>query len=723
MRARFGLLCAIPFALFATTLGCSKPPVPSGPAKPAEQSQPDFVPSKDEPNADVGVRLYKPADAPKFAAAAMPGTDPIAIPSVVNYEERQIVSAEVDGKIELVATPMTLRPDGIYEFRLPDGTVVATHDPAKFNPKNPHPRIDFSPRERILYKANPEKWVPYYKLREGDVVASDQTICVLDDSLVKTKRDSADKIKKASIEGKTQAEKGVKYSEDKIALYKDKLKTGVVSQTDYLNDLITLSRFEENVTQALQTIAKAEADYDEAQVMLTRHHVKTRVNGILRNVAKRDGEYAHAGEKIFEIQSTEKVRLEGMLDVQYYDRVMKVKRENLSVTVEPAVPSAPVRSHASHQLEVAGIAVTGHPDRPLVVSAALDGKVLVWDPNLREAKDAPIFPHNLPHPVAVRCVATTPLDVRPVLAITGADDGKVRIWNLANPDKLPTTPASEPADFHTSAVTAVAVSPDGKFAATAAGREVFIWNLADGKRLYSLPPEHRDTVTALSFTPQAQLMTASRDRTLKVWKLGSEKAAVTRTIDHRAGLVDLIGVSPDGGRVLFDQEKGRIDLVDMSDAQTVGQLTNVGPNLTFATLALFGPDHAAPGTSPDQLPPYTIVTAGGEGDLKGSLQVWQAARAGGRGTEIGRLITPGRVAVTCAAFSPHKDTPFLVVGTAAGTVHVWTPPSGPAKKLEGMITNVDATDPRYVTVRVEMSNKDLGLLDRSAATVIIKPRQ
>jgi WD40 repeat protein len=267
-------------------------------------------------------------------------------------------------------------------------------------------------------------------------------------------------------------------------------------------------------------------------------------------------------------------------------------------------------------------------------------------------------------------------------------------------------------------VTAIAVSPNGKYAATAAGREVFVWDLDAGKRLYSLPPEHRDTITSVSFTAQCQLVTAAKDRTLKVWKLGSEKAAVTRTVDHRSGVVDVLGVSPDGGRMLFDQDKGRIDLVNLSDAQTIGQLANVGPNVAFATLALFAPEFSADDKH------YTVVTVGGDGDLKGGLQVWQTPRAGGRGAEIARLITPGRVTVTCAAFSPHKDARFLVVGTATGQIHVWTPPSEPAKKLEGRITIVDSTDPRYVTVRAEMLNiKDAPIFDKGTATLIINPWQ
>jgi hypothetical protein len=50
---------------------------------------------------------------------------------------------------------------------------------------------------------------------------------------------------------------------------------------------------------------------------------------------------------------------------------------------------------------------------------------------------------------------------------------------------------------------------------------------------------------------------------------------------------------------------------------------------------------------------------------------------------------------------------------------VWTPPSGPAQQIKGRITNIDSADPRYVTVRVEMSNKEFPLDDHTTATVIV----
>lgn len=717
MRPRSALLVATPVLLAAALVGCKKD---TGPDKPPATGDSQLGTTtglqKDDPKADIGGALYKAAGAPPAYAAVAPGNDPIVIANcTVQFEDRQTVSAEVDGKIELIATPMKRRPDGVWEYKLADGTVV-THDPAKFDPKAPHPRIEFNPRDKLALKDNPEKWVPYYRLREGDLVTDEQVLCVLDDSLVSTKLAAAGVIKTAAQDGIKAAQDGVKYTEEKLKLLGDR--KDLFSRKEQLDDQITLTRFLENLAQSASTIAKATQEHDEAVVMMHRHRMKSRVDGIVRNIAKRPGEFVRAGEKIYEIQSTEKVRLEGNLDVQYYGRV----KRNMAVTVEPAVPSAPVKSHAWHRQEVAGIAVTGTAARPLVVSAGLDGSALVWDPNLKDEAGHPPAPTNLPHPVPVRCVACTPPGTRSTLAVTGGDDGKVRIWDVSNPSKLPQSPTREPADAHGSSVTFVAVSPDGKFAATAAGREVFVWNLDAGTKLYALPDSHRDGITSLAFTPQAQLVTASKDRTLKVWRVGAEKAHVAKTLDHRAGAVDVLGVSPDGGRVLFDQDKSRIDLVNLADGQTTGQLTNVGPSVAFATLAVFGPDYATP-NSPVEGSPYSIVTAGGEGDLKGGLQVWHAPRAGGRGSEVARFITPGRVAVTCAAFSPHKDAPFLVVGTAAGTVHVWTPPAGPAKKLEGRVTNIDSTDPRFVTVRVEMSNKDIGLLDRSAATVIVNPGQ
>jgi WD40 repeat protein len=623
-------------------------------------------PTVEDPNVPVGEMLFAAKAAPKVAGAIGAGSEPLVMGgATVQFDVRQQLSAEVDGKIEVLG----VRDDAI-------------------NPTDPlcvyHPR-------------DTEKKHRYRRLKEGANVTAGDIIVMMDDQIVVTRMNSAKASEEAAGEVLKSANEGVSLSKDKVKLSKQAWENKSGSFVDYLQDQITLTRFEENRSQALQAIAKAKADYSEAFVMTKKHQISSVVTGFIRTIVHHPGDFVKAGEKILEIQSTEVVRLEGSLDVQYASFVHAGKL----VAVEPAIPSAPAKSHKYHQKEITGVAVSSNPGRPLVVSASVDGTARVWD----VTKESPLV--TLAHPVPVRSVACSPAGSAPV-AITGGDDGKLRLWNLANPDALAKEP-KEADERHAAAVGAIAFSPDGKFFATAAGREVFVWSTADLKKLYSLPAEHRDSVTALHVTPQCTLVTASKDRTLKVWKLGTEKAGVMRTIDHRSGIVESLGVTSDGGRVVFDQDKDRLDLVSLADRSTFGQVQNSSATAAFATLAVFNPTDTM------------LATAGGDGELKGGLQVWNIPPAGGRGSEVARLFTPNRVPATAAAFSPSKDHPFLVVGTNAGGIHLWKPPAE-RKPYTGKIVFVESSDANKVNVRVEMPNpKELNLLDRSTANVIINP--
>ncbi|MBX9579157.1 MAG: HlyD family efflux transporter periplasmic adaptor subunit [Gemmataceae bacterium] len=664
MRVRPLLLSAL-FALPAAALvaGCNNDPGrPNGPAASAAESI----------DVDVGPSLYPAKPDVVIPPAPAGAVEPLVIPnSVISYEERQQVGAEVDGKIELLA----VRDDAI--------------DPG-------NPNCVYHPRDQAPVKAK------YRLLKEGDGVKSGQVLCWLDDQVVTTQMRAAREQMAAADEVEKAADQGVDLTNQKLEMTRIAGKAGGTSSSEVLQDMITKTRFVENAANARQSKAKSKADFDLAGVNLGKHRVASSVNGIVRTINRRGGEFVKAGERILEIQATDTVRLEGNLDIQYAGFL----KRGMPVEVEPARTFAPYKTAYLHRQEVTGVAVTADPARPLVVTAGADGTARVYD----VLKGAALG--NLPHPdrVPVRSVACSPADARPVLAVTGGDDGKVRVWDLSNPDRLPAEPKVL-ADTHAAAVGAVAFSPDGKYFATAAGRDVFVWAAADGKKLYALPADHRDAVTSLHFTPQGTLVTASKDRSLKVWKLGAEKAGLARTIDHRAGAIDHVGVTKDGGRVVFDQDKNRLDLVGLADRQTAGSVQNPGPTTVFGTLALFNRD--------DSL----LATAGGEGELKGGLQVWTVPPAGGRGTEAARLFTPGRVGVTAAAFSPVAEHPFLVVGTEKGTIHLWGPPPDARQKYTGKVVNVDATDPRFVTVRVEMDNRGLKLLDRSVATVIVNPAE
>ncbi len=650
--------------------------------------------------ASIGAPLYAPLPTPPVPPPRL-GNEPIIIsPAFVQYEDRQQVAAEVDGKIELIAAPLFQRPDGRYEWRPADG------DPILYDPDHPHPNIVFHPRD-------PDRKYPYWKLREGDAVQAGQTVCLLDDQLVQNRLETAIKHRNAAMEIRRHAQAGVENAQKKIDLYRNNPTTSIPPAT-MLDDQIMLSRFQENFAQATFEIVKAEQEQKEAELLLEKHRVTVSLNGIIRNIAKKPGEFVKAGEKIMEIQSTDKVRLEGNLDVQYAGRL----RRHMEVLVEPARPDAPAISYYAHRQPTVGVAVTGHADRPLIVSVGLDGTAVIWDAS---AEPGSGLTHNLPHPVPVRAVASSPWNAPKQWIVTGAEDGRLRIWDLTDPNQLPLRPRLEPDTYHLTAVTSVAISPDNRFAASSAGREVFIWNLADGQKLYSLPPEHRDTVSAVVFTPQSQLVTVSWDRTIKVWRLGQQGAVVERTFEHRAGLMDVLGVSPDGQRILFDHDKNRLDLLQLGDGQTVGQITQSPPGHSIAGFAIFGPDESDPQTPAEQLPPYLIATGGGEGELKGVVQLWRLPRSGGRAAAVARCITPGQPAVTCAAFSPNPRRRFLVIGTDKGSVHLWPLPSNDSPTSKGRILSFDAADPRFLTVRVELDNRTLRLLDKSSVTVIIPP--
>ena len=167
----------------------------------------------------------------------------------MQYEDKQTLSAETDGKIEMIATPFTKKDDGTFEFILKGvsgGEKKIVYDAAK-----PDQGIVFHPQDT-------KKEYPYWKLMDGDRVSDGQVLCVLDDQLWKAKEVAAIAIKKSSVVSKESADKGVDYSKQKVELDRLGQIKGAVPLGDLLNDLITLERFVENLAQAVQSIAKAE---------------------------------------------------------------------------------------------------------------------------------------------------------------------------------------------------------------------------------------------------------------------------------------------------------------------------------------------------------------------------------------------------------------------------------------------------------------------------------
>src|SRR5262249_47539457 len=145
-------------------------------------------------------------------------------------------------------------------------------------------------------------------------------------------------------------------------------------------------------------------------------------------------------------------------------------------------------------------------------------------------------------------VACTPYGASANLCLSGDEQGKARLWDLN--DRTADKPLGELKGQHGKAITCVAFSPDGQMCATGSeDGEIMIWDTASGDRRYRISG-HRNVATALYFAPGSRLISVGHDAVL-FWKLGADRPE--ETIWRRTYLVDNLGVSPDGQRIMDEQ--------------------------------------------------------------------------------------------------------------------------------------------------------------------------
>jgi len=630
---------------------------------------------------EIGGDLYTKLAMPK-APIREAGAEPIIAPqAVIQFEQKIQVPAEVDGRIELIGSPLP---------------ADAKYDPADS-------RMIRHPRDPSML---------FTRLGDTDPIVTGQLLCRIDESQILIQREANVKSLKALDDAIAESKLVVNAAQEVVDLQKPLLASKTVSPVEFANSVASLARAKESLSNTMKERAKIVGEVDIATSKLQQYGVKSPVDGRVLKILKNPGEFVKVGEPIMEIQATARFRVEAKIDTQIANRL----RAGMPATVEPIRPYSPEPFTARHRHEVTGIAFTAHKGRPMIVSSALDSTAIVWDATSKE-KTQQVLRH--PTGVGARSVAATGPQAAPAhLVATGGTDGKVRLWDLAKPDTIPDSPLAEFEEAHGSGVTVAAFSPDGKTLATAAGRDVFVWDVASRKKKYALPVEHLDDITALRFTPQCTLVTVARDKTARIYQVGTEAAALAPDglLDHRSGAVDVLGLSADGSRMFFDHDAGRMDIVGLADKRTLGTLQNGGA-LRFAGLALFSPDDK-----------YAL-TAAGDSDTKGELQLWELPKTGstGRGSERRRLVTPSRAGVTCAAFSPDATHDLIAVGTQTGGVHFWSVATV-AKGLEwrGTIVAITEVDSRSSQIRVEVNNpggiEADQLKDRSTATIIIDPK-
>src|SRR5262249_11890259 len=145
--------------------------------------------------------------------------------------------------------------------------------------------------------------------------------------------------------------------------------------------------------------------------------------------------------------------------------------------------------------------------------------------------------------------------------LTGDQNNELKLWDLEKGKELRKLPGG-----HETPPRAAAVSPDGKFALTAAGGvkpgvaglidlHVLFWDLEKGTILYRFT-DPKSLVRAVAFTADGKYAVAGgMDVPLRVWDLRTKKQVRTfPNAESNEGLVNLVPAG--GSRILVGRGNG-----------------------------------------------------------------------------------------------------------------------------------------------------------------------
>jgi guanine nucleotide-binding protein subunit beta-2-like 1 protein len=167
------------------------------------------------------------------------------------------------------------------------------------------------------------------------------------------------------------------------------------------------------------------------------------------------------------------------------------------------------RRFVGHTKDVLSVAFS--VDNRQIVSGSRDKTIKLWN-TLGECKYTIGEPEG--HTEWVSCVRFSPVTNNPIIVSCGWDK-LVKVWNLTN-CKLRSNLYG-----HTGYINCVTLSPDGSLCASGGKDGVaMLWDLAEGKRLYSL--DANDIIHALCFSPNRYWLCAATQQCIKIWDLESK---------------------------------------------------------------------------------------------------------------------------------------------------------------------------------------------------------
>jgi WD40 repeat protein len=514
-------------------------------------------------------------------------------------------------------------------------------------------------RDKVVKR---DKKVPYYRLKEGDRVDINDMLALVDNRLaIDEKTIKEKKLVNAQAELQVSiATRDEAYQRHLTQLRLERAGGGpATSKEDVRAAELAYKKYVYEVVSKEAAIKVAESELNQTDTVVEMHEIRNKIPGQVVTIYKKKGEAVKSLEPVMLIRNLDRLRAEGMADVQDLARIHKGSK----VLIEPARKSGHYEPLIGHTQAITGVAVSKDPGNPLIASSSEDGTVRIWRPGSRT--EYRIYYHWLRRtPLAVRSVACTPPGAAANWCLTGANDGSLRLWDL---DADLMEPLRVFDGGHRGPVNCLAFNSDATLCASGGGdNDIRIWDPSTGL-LKARLTDHHGAIQSLQFTPQGQLVSTAKDQTIMIWNIGDEPRLAEAPISRRSGEVPVLGVSPDGKKVLYDPWQSKyLQVLSLPERLTTGVIRNPAGTAGFKTLALFSPDGK-------------LVLTGTP--TEGTLQLWKAPTETSRAYEVRELGSKERFrsAVTCAAFYPHapegRNNGFVVAGTKDRQVLVWPLPS------------------------------------------------
>jgi len=220
---------------------------------------------------------------------------------------------------------------------------------------------------------------------------------------------------------------------------------------------------------------------------------------------------------------------------------------------------ATVRTFQDHKKDVNSVAFSG--DNRQIVSGSRDKTIKLWN-TLAECK---VTLEKDIHTDWVSCVVFSPSAKMPLIVSAGWDK-LVKVWNLTTCE-LRTNLVG-----HTGVVYTCTVSPDGSLCASG-GKDctAMLWDVNDGKHLYSLDAGTGGSINALAFSPKNYWLVAATDTSIKVWDLENKNVLdeLSSTAPPKSGIPWCVSLtwSADGNTLFAGSTDGNIYVYEVGQSR------------------------------------------------------------------------------------------------------------------------------------------------------------